>query len=65
MKTAKTRNRRDLELPHKLALAEALTAGTTVTAPNEVPVRVDVVELDPYVKVIKPSRSSTIYDKIE
>jgi len=49
----------------KVSLADALTAGTKVTAPNEDPVRVDLIELDPYVKVIKPSRSSTIYDKIE
>jgi len=51
--------------PDKVSLAEALTKGTKVRAPNEDPVRVDLIELDPYVKVIKPSRSSTIYDKIE
>lgn len=65
MKTEDMPNRRNSALPGKLALAKELTTGTKVTAPNEDPVRVDVIELEPFVKVKKPSRSSTIYDKIE
>lgn len=57
-------NRRYTAHP-KLLLTEALTTGTSVTAPNEDPVRTDVIELEPFVKVKKASRSSTVYERVE
>lgn len=65
MKTENTQNPSNSALCGKLPVAEALTTGTKVTAPNEDPVPVDVIELEPFVKVKKPSRSSTVYDKVE
>ena len=65
MKSAKMQNRRNSTVRRTLALAESLTTGTKVTAPNEDPVRLDLIELEPFVKVKKPSRSSTIYERVE
>jgi hypothetical protein len=65
MKTTNTQNVKEAALRGRSALAEALTTGTKVTALNENPVCVKVIELAPFLKVKKPSRSSTFYDKIE
>lgn len=64
MKTPSTQNSK-LPIPQRHPLTEALTIGTNVNAPNEYAVRVDVLELEPFVKVKRPSRSSTVYDRVE
>lgn len=65
MKTTIRQNRKKIGRRGNRALAVALTEGTRVTAPNELPVRTHIAELEPYVKEKKPSRSSTVYDRVE
>lgn len=65
MKSEMVENRKRRPLVGKPTLAETLTTGTNVTAPNEAPIRTSIVELEPFVRVKRPSRSSTFYDKIE
>jgi hypothetical protein len=65
MKTTNTRNGRNSDSTDEFILHEVLVSGIKVTSPNEYPVRANMNELAPYVKVRSPSRSSTIYDKVE
>lgn len=47
------------------ASPDILTEGIQVSSSNEKPVQPDIVELAPYLKVAKASRSSNIYEKFE
>jgi hypothetical protein len=53
------------EATRKAALVEALMTGTRITATNEDTVDVSAIELTPFIKIRKPSRSSRVYDKVE
>ncbi len=44
---------------------DILTEGIQVSSSNEKPVQPNIVELAPYLKVVKASRSSNIYEKFE
>ena len=51
--------------PRQVAPAAAEQSGAQATSPNESPVQLDFPGLAPHVRVVRPSRPSLTYERVE